>query len=118
MVSVGKERIGKQKTSEQKIGEQKRAPFSMADETASSAASSAVEWVLSAITQPKARRRLLQQRSHLDTILKSIPARRALYERATLAETAEDRRAALSLIVDIMKASRKIWRGGAISVQN
>lgn len=77
----------------------------------------AVDWVLLALSQTSLRRWLLQQRSHLNDILKSIPARRLLFERATLSATASERQQALALIVDIMKASRKIWRGGAISPQ-
>ncbi|MEL6554402.1 MAG: hypothetical protein AAFQ63_13180 [Cyanobacteria bacterium J06621_11] len=100
--------------------EQKSMRFSAdktANETIDSTASSLTEWILLAMSQAKSRRRLLQQRSLLNDILKNISARRLLHEQATSAATLSERRKALALIVDIMKASRRIWRGGAISTQ-
>jgi len=66
-----------------------------------------------ALTQSMERRRLLQQRLQLQTILNDVLARRLLWEQACLPEG----HAAKALIVDVMKCSRLIWRGGMVSPQ-
>ncbi len=75
--------------------------------------STPTDWVWLALTQTRERRRLLQSPSHLRSILNDIPARRLLWEQACLG----DGREACSLVVDMMKCSRAIWRGGLISAQ-
>lgn len=78
---------------------------------------SLLDWVELALTNPTEKRKLLQQPPLLRQILNDIPARQRLFERAVLTEDLTQRRAVLALIVDVMKGSRGIWRGGSISGQ-
>ena len=75
--------------------------------------STPTDWVWLALRQAGKRRRLLQSPSYLRSILNDIPARRLLWEQACLSEGHE----ACSLVVDMMKCSRAIWRGGLVSAQ-
>ena len=72
-----------------------------------------IDLIRFALAQSVERRRLLQQQRHLQAILNDIPARRLLWEQACLPEG----QAAKALIVDVMKCSRLIWRGGLVSAQ-
>ncbi|MEA5580766.1 hypothetical protein VB620_05350 [Nodularia harveyana UHCC-0300] len=58
------------------------------------------------------KRRLLQERAILLMMMNDIPTRQWLFEQW---QVSHDSDAVLSLIVDMMKCSESIWRGGAIS---
>ncbi|MEM9945595.1 MAG: hypothetical protein AAF810_05975, partial [Cyanobacteria bacterium P01_D01_bin.36] len=73
--------------------------------------SALVDDVWLALTQAMARRRLLQRRPYLRDILNDVPARRLLWQQAC----APEGRAATALIVDVMKCSGLIWRGGLVA---
>ncbi|MEM6597936.1 MAG: hypothetical protein AAF635_07175 [Cyanobacteria bacterium P01_C01_bin.69] len=75
--------------------------------------SALVDDVWLALTQAMARRRLLQRRPYLRDILNDVPARRLLWQQAC----APEGRVALALIVDVMKCSGLIWRGGLVAAQ-
>lgn len=74
--------------------------------------------VLLALTQPVERRRLLQQRNVVRDILNDVPARKLLFTHAcSVQASAQALAESKSLIVEMMKCSRLIWRGGAIAPQ-
>ncbi|MEH2268671.1 MAG: hypothetical protein V7K68_09610 [Nostoc sp.] len=68
-----------------------------------------------ALNNPIESSRLLQQQKKLQEIMNDIPARQWLFEQACQIDDLNQAKLAKDLIINMMRSSRLIWRGGGIS---